>query len=39
MFVHGKDGEPAGDENIHCVGFFDHWMKKVSDHGKRKGEL
>ena len=37
MLVRGKDGEPAGEEDIHCVGFFDHWMKKVSDN-KRKGE-
>lgn len=37
MLVRGKDGNPAGEEDIHCVGFFDHWMKKVSDN-KRKGE-
>lgn len=37
MLVRGKDGEPIGEEDIHCVGFFDHWMKKSSE-GKRNGK-
>ncbi|XP_068701676.1 neuronal PAS domain-containing protein 2-like isoform X2 [Montipora foliosa] len=36
MLVRGQDGEPVGEEDIHCVGFFDHWMKKSSEN-KRKG--
>ena len=38
MLVRGQDGEPVGEEDIHCVGFFDHWMKKSSEN-KRKGKL
>ena len=35
MLVRGKDGELAGDEDVHCVGYIDQWMRKESEHQKQ----
>lgn len=35
MLVRGKDGEPAGDEDVHCVGYIDQWMRKETEHQKQ----
>lgn len=35
MLVRGKDGEPAGNEDVHCVGYIDQWMRKETEHQKQ----
>lgn len=32
MLVRGKDGEPAGSEDVHCVGYIDQWTRKETQH-------
>lgn len=35
MLVRGKDGESAGSQDVHCVGYIDQWLKKDSKHQKQ----
>lgn len=32
MLVQGKDGKPAGNQDVHCVGYIDQWMRKEAEH-------